>query len=326
MQGMTDLIIRIALVVLAATSAFGQSTEAVLHFTTTAAPQGRQEVTNSVRSIAAIQQASVDNSAGTLTVQGTAAQIAIAQWVFRELDQPGAPAPHEYDVPGGVDDVVRVFYLSTPANPQAMRQIVSAIRSVSDMQRVVVCNGPKAIVIRGTSSQIASAVWLVNDLEQTSGPGIHAFPATTPNAGIVTIHLANPSGGQVMQDLVSNLQILADVKRAIAVNLPQTVVMRGDSGQIAAAEWAVTQLDQKVVPPGPHELTVTATRDEVARVFYLSNVATDQSLVDLVNHVRKSAMLQRVVAYPALHAVSVRGSAAQVAQSEQIITAAGQPR
>src|SRR5258708_6621407 len=93
--------LKIAITILFACAAYGQPPsdpilDRILHFTNTPAPQGRQEITNAIRSIAEIGEAFVDNQSSTLAIRGTASQIALADWLVQELDRPArpwAPAP-----------------------------------------------------------------------------------------------------------------------------------------------------------------------------------------------------------------------------------------
>ena len=154
-------IMPLAIAALIACSAFGQpspdqTVDKVFHFANTTLPQGRAEITNAIRTIAAIQKASVDNGASVLAVSGTAGQIAMAEWLFFEMDKPAdAPppkvAPVEFRVAGAADDVARVFYLVNSPTPQAAQEIVNTIRSLAEIQRILVYNAPKAVAMRGTA-------------------------------------------------------------------------------------------------------------------------------------------------------------------------------
>src|SRR5450759_2890396 len=82
------------------------------YLTHTATTQQFLEVVTAIRTITDIREVSTDNDQKSVTVNATAPQIAMAEWLFNELDSPVAqPAmPHEYRIPGTSDDVVRVFY------------------------------------------------------------------------------------------------------------------------------------------------------------------------------------------------------------------------
>jgi hypothetical protein len=176
--------IELTFVVLFASAAFGQapgeqSMDRVFHFTHNQTAQGFQEIATVMRTVAGIRQLSVVAAPRVLTLRGTADQIALAEWLFNELDKPATWIPvqqvqnsivHEYRVPGNSDDVVRVFYLTHAETPQGLQEIVTAIRTVTDLQRVFTCNATKAVTLRGTADRIALAAKIISE---TDKPNAH---------------------------------------------------------------------------------------------------------------------------------------------------------
>ena len=139
---MPTTVTELAIVVLFASAASGQapaeqSVDRVFHFTHTKTTQGVQEIATVMRTIAGIRQLSVDTVTTALALHGSAGQIALAEWLFNELDRPasgpsldqqGQTESHQYQVPGG-SDVVRVFYLTHTEAAPALQEIVTAIRA-----------------------------------------------------------------------------------------------------------------------------------------------------------------------------------------------------
>src|SRR5260370_760713 len=112
---------RFLITALFASIAFVQQPEAgpldrVLHITHAESDRQLQEIATDIRGITAIPQVSVDTAQKTLTIHGTAAGIAAAEWLLNQLDEsapaqrPENPAAHEYRLSG--DDIVRVFHLN----------------------------------------------------------------------------------------------------------------------------------------------------------------------------------------------------------------------
>src|ERR1035437_8507023 len=66
--------------------------------------------------------------------------------------------------------------------------------------------------------------------------------------------------------------------------------------------------------------------EQVAKVFYLSNVSTPQELQEIVNAVRSVADIQRFFPYNAQNAIIARGSADQVALAEKILHDLDKPK
>src|ERR1700730_5287377 len=85
-----------------AASAFAQQTDRTLHFTATSSAQSFQQMATVIHAIAEIPQASVDTTERSLSLQGTSGQVALAEWMFTNLDKPTSVpqngAKHEYRV------------------------------------------------------------------------------------------------------------------------------------------------------------------------------------------------------------------------------------
>src|SRR5689334_15794339 len=69
----------------------------VLHFTSTRAEPALKEMSTVIRAIADIRQFSIDVPENALILEGTAAQIALAEWLFPLLDQPIRPDPAKHE-------------------------------------------------------------------------------------------------------------------------------------------------------------------------------------------------------------------------------------
>ena len=78
-----------------------QPMDRVLHFANTESDRELHETATNIRGITEIPQVSVDAAQRTLTLHGTAAQIAVAEWLLNQWDNsapaqpPGNPAAHE---------------------------------------------------------------------------------------------------------------------------------------------------------------------------------------------------------------------------------------
>src|ERR1700692_1390951 len=71
-----------------------QSSDRLFHFTHTEGATNFQQVGTLMRTMTDMKQASVDEAQKTLTLNGTAEQLALAEWLFDELDKPNIPAPN----------------------------------------------------------------------------------------------------------------------------------------------------------------------------------------------------------------------------------------
>ncbi|MGC9949931.1 MAG: cohesin domain-containing protein [Bryobacteraceae bacterium] len=64
------------------------------------------------------------------------------------------------------DQVMKVFYLTNVTTPQELQEIVTAVRSVADIQRLFVYNAQNAIIARGEADRIALAEKIIHDLDK----------------------------------------------------------------------------------------------------------------------------------------------------------------
>ena len=139
----------------------------VVPFTYAKTEQAVQEIATLVRHMTDLGQVSTDSARTTLSLRGTSDQIALAEWLVAKLDRPAPPARQdqtlEYRLPGGGDNVVRVFYLTHAATPQKLQKIATTVRGATAVRRLFTYNALRALSLRGTSDQIALAGQLIEE-------------------------------------------------------------------------------------------------------------------------------------------------------------------
>ncbi|MBZ5581362.1 MAG: hypothetical protein LAQ30_04005 [Acidobacteriia bacterium] len=148
---------------------FAQAEKArVLYFSSTTNPQGMQEAGIAIRIVTNLP-APVDAAQNTMTLRGAAGDVDLGEWLFRELDQAPAAVPvtREYSVG---DAVVRVFHLAFASTPQQLQEVVNLLRTVSEIQRISPCFGPRAVALRGTGVQVALADSLIKAVDRPDAP------------------------------------------------------------------------------------------------------------------------------------------------------------
>jgi len=64
------------------------------------------------------------------------------------------------------DEVVKVFYLKNPTSVQEFQEIVTTIRSVSDVRRMFTFNAQNAVVVRDTVDKVALVEKLLHDMDK----------------------------------------------------------------------------------------------------------------------------------------------------------------
>ena len=119
----TALLVIVICPVMTAAQPSSAELKRVLSFAQADTPQTMQEVANTLRAVANIQQLSVDNTKKTLTIDTSPAQADLGEWIFKLLDSTSpSSASSEYTVPGNTDDVVRVFFVSKKNGPENCRR------------------------------------------------------------------------------------------------------------------------------------------------------------------------------------------------------------
>jgi len=226
---------------------FGQDLDRVFYLTHTDTTQQFLEVATVIRTIANIQQVSTDNDQKSVKVHTSAAQIAMAEWLFNELDNPAVQPSvlHEYRVPGTVDDVVRVFYITAAPTTQDFQEISTLVRTIANITRVFTYNAPKALVARGTAAQIQLAEWLVKELEQPAASSTHEFRVQGNNADLVSVmFLPHTASVEAFQKSAVQIRTATQITRMFTCNGPRALAARGTPDQIAMAQRMAQQLDK----------------------------------------------------------------------------------
>jgi hypothetical protein len=235
---------------LSACLGWGQASDArerVFYLTHTDTVQQFQEVATVIRTIADIQQVSADNEQKSLTVHATAGQIAMAEWLFNELDNPSVQPSvlHEYRVPGSSDDVVRLFYLTRTPTVQDFQEVATVVRTIANFRRAFTYNEARAYVVRGTASQMGLAEWILKELEPTAAPAAHQYRMPGADDDVVGVmYLAHTPSVQSFQRAATRIRETTRIQRMFTYNSPRAVTVRGTADQIATAERLATQLDR----------------------------------------------------------------------------------
>jgi hypothetical protein len=317
------------LVGLFAFAAWGQTSDKVFYFAHLDTPQALQEVTNMVRVVSDIRDLSPDVAKRTLTVKGTADQIAAAGWLTAEMDKAGgATGTRDFPFNDPKAPLAQVVYLSHVDNPRELQDIVNAVRSVVDIQRCYPMNQQKAIVMRGLPWEVKAADWLLGGLDQPAGaqtgraaPPDYRLPDENWNSrtGLVVrvaalTHLDTP---EAIQEVTNVTRSLADIQRLFPIYSRRVLVMRGNDDQMALVDWLLKQFDGPA-GQGTKEYKMGGAGGQIAQVAY-TNAGTLESLLETVSQIQTETKMTRVFGFPAQRAVAMRGTADQLAQAQQVI-------
>jgi hypothetical protein len=226
----------------------------VFYLTHTATVQEFQEVAALTRTMADIRWVFTYNAPRALVVRGTVDQIALADWLVKQVDKPTgeriqSSAPYEYRDPNGRDDnVVRVFYLTHTTTVQDFQEVAVLTRSIADIRRVFTCNAPRALAVRGTADQVALAEWLVNQLdqpahEQSSAPYEYRAPVVGDGNVVRIFYLTHTATVEDFQTIATQIRKETSIRRVYTYNAPRALALRGTANQMAIAEHMIKNLD-----------------------------------------------------------------------------------
>jgi len=93
------------------------------------------------------------------------------------------------------DEVVKVFYLKNPTSTQEFSEIVTAVRSVTDVRRMFQFNAEDAIVVRDTVDKVALVEKLLHDLDK---------PKAEVVVDVIVMDVASDVSHNIGAGLVSN--------------------------------------------------------------------------------------------------------------------------
>jgi hypothetical protein len=318
---------RVLIFAFAASLAFGQ-TSRVFELTHNQTPHDLQAMATLCSAVADLHHVSIGNARHSLAVEGDAGQIAVADWLVRQLEVPAAgpfPGASQYHPPAGGDDVVRVFYVTQAARPEYLAEIATVIRAVGDIRKVFLYDARKAVAVRGSGAQVALAAWIVDQLNQPAqapAPAPHEYKLAGDDVARV-FALTYPQTPQQLQEIVTLLRSITDIPRLFVCNARRSVILRGPAARVALAAWLVSELDRPLNGAAPgqgaHEYHLPGDAANLVRVFYLTKSHSPAELQKAMTQVRLNARIQRLFVYSPLGALAVRGTPGQVATAERVL-------
>jgi hypothetical protein len=215
-------------------------------------PREVQETVTALRVLAEVRLvAAAFSPPHAIVLRGTQAQLKLTEWLTEQMDTTVAgPAMRATDF----DDqskipvqfhatAVRVFYLRPSSTPANMQELINAIRSISELQRVVAFSEQHEVLVRGTLLQVKLAEWLVQQLD--SAPGAGGMRATIFDGDLappgrqspaVRVFYRPAATSAELQEAVDRLRREAKLPRVVGFSAHPAIVIRGTDEQAAAAE------------------------------------------------------------------------------------------
>ena len=297
-------------------------------FITPQTSQGMEEVATIVRSVASVPQVSVDTSTATLTFIGPAEAVNFAEWILPQVDKTaGDSGLHEYRLPSG--DIGRVGFLSNVQTAQSVQQLLSIVRVVADVQKILILTSNHAIVLRGHDWVVAFAEWIIGQIDQSiqqkADPTPREFTVGGPDFrgglghGACLMFLTNITAQKQMMQVLQVLRTVDDVSKVFSYAASHAVVFRAGDVDFQRAEWLIKELDATMGhPPGTTTFTAPAG-DDVTKDFYLGN-ATDEWVQSAVTSIGSEFKIRKIFYTTAPANIVVRGTADQIAAATAWMT------
>lgn len=310
--------------------AFGQTAadSRLFEFKTAETVQQMQEMATVIRSIGDIREVSVDAEGKRFSMRGSAGQIALAEWLFNELDKPASTQPpadtaaREYRIDDSPESVVRVFYLPGGLTIQQFQEMATLTRTITEARRAFTYNTARALVLRGTPEQIATAEWLLKQLshDQTGSPEFRV--PETSDEFVRVFYLPNTRTVQDFQEVATLVRSIGEIRRLLTYNTTRAIALRGTAEQVALAGWLTQELDG---PSAPHtaspQYQIAGKNDGVVKVFYLRNSDSVQSFQQAAQFIRSTTQIRRAFTYNGPRALALRGTATEIGEAELLINA-----
>ncbi len=291
-----------------------------------------KEIAALIRTVAQLQDSTADPDKGVLKLRGTVTQIALAEWLFLELDNRPQPGLREYRVPDAADQLVQVFQLKQATESRDLQEILRAVRMVVGIEVLDCTTATGFIAVRGTTAQIRAAGWLISQLDQPvpkqprhSSSRHTGLPEPYGVLGVVL--LQNIKTPLSMNEVDFTLRCVAGIRWISQVTSLNALAFRATSEDVALTEWLIAELDSGSEDPSrPREFFTTPRRDgeNLARVFHLKH-ASEGDYHRIPDLMRRKAHLFYAFGFKELNAVAVLGTVPQVAQAEQIVRDLDQP-
>lgn len=311
----------------------GQEQQQVFPLAHIDTPQKVQEFINIIRSIGEAQHVAAGPNARAIAVSGTAAQIALTEWFAKLLDQPAASRPASFAVYDTTfadprSPAVKLVFPAHTSTPQQLQEMVNGVRSIAEIQRVVVFTAMRAIALRGRADALAFGEWMIREIDDaSSGSATRETRAATfpddlniPDRRTTAVRIYYPAAVRTniaIQEAVNAIRSIGGIQRVVAITAAHAIVARGNEPQAALADWLMRELDQARPPAGEHQFTDPG--GELVRVFFASKPATSQDLMQTINSIRVTTGIQRAVAYEGNGALIFRGNPDQIARAADLI-------
>jgi hypothetical protein len=211
--------------------------------------QDFQEVATSIRTVVEIRRVFTLGTQRALAVRGTADQIAVTEWLIRELDHPAtekrtdSPVREIIETNWRPETKIRVFYLPYTTTVQQFQEVATLIRTIAETRRLFTYNAPKAMIVRGDADKMALTDWVVHELAKPVTPETVASEAFTYSGddpyhqNIVRVfYVKDVATVAAFQQVGTQIRTATKMRKVFTYNETRAIAVRGTAEQVAMAE------------------------------------------------------------------------------------------
>ncbi|HUB81732.1 MAG TPA: hypothetical protein VMB03_23195 [Bryobacteraceae bacterium] len=208
-----------------------------------------------VHAIVKTQKISPDQANQSITVEGNAREVALAEWLLGELGAPQAnPNGRGFIMPQDSDDVtlaIGSIQVGMPisagpphvATLQDLKDLANAIHVVADIPRTTVYAPTGVLVWRGKVWQNDFVLWLLRQLATPpsvnwTAPISHQLEQASRSVRV--FYFAAETSVQDLGEIVSTVRQKARLQRVVALDAERAIVVRGTDIEAAAAGQVIT--------------------------------------------------------------------------------------
>ena len=328
---MRTTLAKFALAALFTSIGLAQSPDRTFPFTQPASPADMRAMTTLIRTVVDLQDVSIDEAHQALTVRGPVDKMLATDWLFHQLDQPAeqnqaGPVP-QYRMAGEQNEVISVFRLPPSATNADLTALVTAIRTVADLQRMFPYESQKAIVGRGAAEKIAAADWMVRQLWPPDGKvptaDSPAYPSpvyTRDVDPVIRIFRMDPGASDAnLTAMVTAIRTVADVQRLFPYETGKAVIASGSTEKVAVAAWLIHEMRKGSSPQAAPETTLPGEADGRVRLFFVDQKSSHAALTALVTEIRSKTGIARIFTFYEPAALVLRGPAGQMPVVEELL-------
>lgn len=213
----------------------------IFYLTYAGTVQEQQEVATLIRTVGEVRQVWVYQPQKALIMRGTAEQLAMAEWISTALDrhkQGQLPQTPEFRLASGTDNIVRMFWASTPSGIQAFQEMATSMRTISEIRRVFTYNEQKAMAVRGTAEQLDLAAWLINELDQPAHIVSPPYTIADSPWNLVHVFFLSPSATSSpadFQKIAKDVRTAGNIRFVFTYTPTLAIVVRGAENQMQVA-------------------------------------------------------------------------------------------